>query len=317
MHPPRTAGFCTRSPTRSRTNPGSSSCAARWRRTAASSRLPASARRDADSGPAKVNAGEDAAIAGIGSGEITDGDVIVLRGMGPRGRTGTVFAASFVAALNGAGMGGRVAVVTDGELSGLNYGLVVGQVMPDAAVGGPLAGVQNGDTITIDLEARLLEATRSATAPPSPPGDLRTSVAGSASRRPGRPVAEGRRAAPARQECAVNAGVLSGQVALVTGSGNLKGIGRGIVDALAAEGAAVVVNYASRKQEAEDHRGATARARHRGARVPGRHLRPRTGRADVRRHARPVRPARRVGEQRRSLRLGGARRAPRSAASTG
>ncbi len=111
------------------------------------------------SGPAKVYAGEDAAIAGIGSGEITDGDVIVLRGMGPRGGPGTVFAASFVAALNGAGMGGRVAVVTDGELSGLNYGLVVGQVMPDAAVGGPLAGVQNGDTITIDLDARLLEAT--------------------------------------------------------------------------------------------------------------------------------------------------------------
>ena len=56
-------------------------------------------------------------------------------------------------------MGGRVAVVTDGELSGLNHGLIVGQVMPDAAVGGPLAGVQNGDTITIDLDARLLEAT--------------------------------------------------------------------------------------------------------------------------------------------------------------
>ncbi len=111
------------------------------------------------SGPARVYAGEDVAIAAIGSGEIQPGDVIVLRGMGPRGGPGTVFAASFVAALNGAGMGGQVAVVTDGELSGLNYGLVVGQVMPEAADGGPLAGVETGDTIMIDLDQRLLEAT--------------------------------------------------------------------------------------------------------------------------------------------------------------
>jgi dihydroxy-acid dehydratase len=109
-------------------------------------------------GPAKVFDGEDAAIAALGTGGIVPGDVIVLRGMGPRGGPGTVFAASFVAALNGAGLGGQVAVVTDGELSGLNYGLVVGQVMPEAADGGPLAGVQHGDTITIDLDQRLLEA---------------------------------------------------------------------------------------------------------------------------------------------------------------
>jgi dihydroxy-acid dehydratase len=107
-------------------------------------------------GPAEVFAGEDAAIAALGTGDIAEGSVIVLRGMGPRGGPGTVFAASFVAALNGAGLGGRVAVVTDGELSGLNHGLVVGQVMPEAADGGPLAGVRTGDTITIDLDARAL-----------------------------------------------------------------------------------------------------------------------------------------------------------------
>jgi len=110
------------------------------------------------SGPANVFVGEDDAIDALGTGGIAAGDVIVLRGMGPRGGPGTVFAASFVAALNGAGLGGQVAVVTDGELSGLNHGLVVGQVMPEAADGGPLAGVEQGDLISIDLDARLIDA---------------------------------------------------------------------------------------------------------------------------------------------------------------
>jgi dihydroxy-acid dehydratase len=109
-------------------------------------------------GPARVFAGEDEAIKALGIGEIRPGDVIVLRGMGPRGGPGTVFAASFVAALNGAGLGGQVAVVTDGELSGLNHGLVIGQVMPEAADGGPLAGVEDGDRISIDLDARRIDA---------------------------------------------------------------------------------------------------------------------------------------------------------------
>lgn len=110
------------------------------------------------SGPAKVFIGEDEAIEALGAGQLEPGDVIVLRGMGPRGGPGTVFAASFVAALNGAGLGGQVAVVTDGELSGLNHGLVVGQVMPEAADGGPLAGIQEGDTIAIDLDRRVIDA---------------------------------------------------------------------------------------------------------------------------------------------------------------
>ncbi|MGO4837390.1 dihydroxy-acid dehydratase, partial [Rhizobiaceae sp. 2RAB30] len=69
---------------------------------------------------------------------------------------GTVFAASFMAALVGAGLGSGVAVVTDGELSGLNSGITVGQVMPEAAEGGPLALVRNGDGIEIDLNNRTL-----------------------------------------------------------------------------------------------------------------------------------------------------------------
>jgi dihydroxy-acid dehydratase len=54
-------------------------------------------------------------------------------------------------------LGGHVAVITDGELSGLNHGLVVGQVMPEAADGGPLAGLQDDDTISIDLDARRID----------------------------------------------------------------------------------------------------------------------------------------------------------------
>lgn len=122
-------------------------------------------------GVAKVFAGEDEAIEALGAGGIEEGDVLVLRGMGPRGGPGTVFAASFVAALNGAGLGGQVAVVTDGELSGLNHGLVVGQVMPEAADGGPLAGVEEGDTILIDLDARRLEATPTREGDPVRAGD--------------------------------------------------------------------------------------------------------------------------------------------------
>jgi dihydroxy-acid dehydratase len=102
-------------------------------------------------GPARVYEAEDEAIEGLRRGEIREGDVIVLRGLGPRGGPGTVFAASFAAALNGAGFSGSVAVVTDGELSGLNRGLIVGQVMPEAADGGLFALVAEGDEIEIDL----------------------------------------------------------------------------------------------------------------------------------------------------------------------
>ena len=100
-------------------------------------------------GPARVYEDEESAIREIKA--INKGEVVVLRGLGPKGGPGTVFAAGFVAAANGAGIAPHIAVVTDGELSGLNRGLVVGQVMPEAAEGGPLAVVQDGDIITIDL----------------------------------------------------------------------------------------------------------------------------------------------------------------------
>ena len=92
----------------------------------------------------------------LAKGAVHPGDVVVLRMMGPVGGPGTVFACSFMAALSGAGLADHVAVVTDGELSGLNRGITIGQVMPEAACGGPLAIVQEGERILIDLGAKTI-----------------------------------------------------------------------------------------------------------------------------------------------------------------
>jgi len=108
-------------------------------------------------GPCRVYEDEDEAIRDIGNGVIIAGDVVVLRMMGPLGGPGTVFAASFMAALVGAGFGSKVAVLTDGELSGLNSGLTIGQIMPEAAEGGPLAIVHDRDQVSINLKDRLIE----------------------------------------------------------------------------------------------------------------------------------------------------------------
>ena len=112
---------------------------------------------DSFTGTAKIFDGEDEAIAAIGRGEICNGDAVVLRNMGPKGGPGTVFACSFVAALNGANLASNIAVITDGELSGLNRGIVVGQVMPEAAAGGPLAVIKNGEKITLDFVKRRMD----------------------------------------------------------------------------------------------------------------------------------------------------------------
>lgn len=108
-------------------------------------------------GPARVFEDEDDALHELGKGGIHPGDVVVLRMMGPMGGPGTVFACSMMAALVGAGLGDSVAVVTDGELSGLNRGITVGQVMPEAAAGGPLAVVREGERIRIDVAGRRLD----------------------------------------------------------------------------------------------------------------------------------------------------------------
>ena len=108
-------------------------------------------------GPARVYEDEDLAMKELSKGNINHGDIVVLRMMGPVGGPGTVFACSFMAALAGAGLADSVAVVTDGELSGLNKGITIGQVMPEAACGGPLAIIEEGDTIVIDLDKRKID----------------------------------------------------------------------------------------------------------------------------------------------------------------
>lgn len=114
-------------------------------------------------GQAKVYEDEDVAMKKLGEGEIKSGDIVVLRMMGPVGGPGTVFACSFMAALAGAGLVDTVAVVTDGELSGLNKGITIGQVMPETAMGGPIAIIENGDTIIIDLDHKYINVELSET----------------------------------------------------------------------------------------------------------------------------------------------------------
>lgn len=106
-------------------------------------------------GPAVVYDSPDEALAAVSEGAIRGGEVVVLRGQGPTGSPGMGMASRLVFALDGAGLTGNVAVVTDGQLSGLvNKGIVVGEVSPEAAAGGPLALVRDGDQISIDVAAR-------------------------------------------------------------------------------------------------------------------------------------------------------------------
>jgi dihydroxy-acid dehydratase len=109
-------------------------------------------------GPAIVFNSPAAALDAVRAGQITGGEVVVLRGQGPTGSPGMGMASQLVFALDGAGLTGRVAVVTDGQLSGLvNKGIVVGEVSPEAAAGGPLALVEDGDPIRIDVAGRTAD----------------------------------------------------------------------------------------------------------------------------------------------------------------
>ncbi|WP_371798363.1 dihydroxy-acid dehydratase [Streptomyces sp. NBC_01707] len=109
-------------------------------------------------GPAKVYDSPQDALDGLRAGDVLPGQVLVLRGLGPKGTPGMGMASRPVFALDGAGLTGKVAVVTDGQLSGLvNKGIVVGEVSPEAADAGPLALVRDGDTISIDLTTRCVD----------------------------------------------------------------------------------------------------------------------------------------------------------------
>jgi len=113
-------------------------------------------KRTSITGPARVFDSEETCLAAILAGRIQAGDVVVIRYEGPKGGPGMREMLSPTSAIIGAGLGDQVGLITDGRFSGGTYGLVVGHVAPEAAVGGAIALVQEGDVITIDAqECRL------------------------------------------------------------------------------------------------------------------------------------------------------------------
>jgi dihydroxy-acid dehydratase len=109
-------------------------------------------------GPAKVYTSREEGLAGIRAGEVRAGDVVVLSGLGLRGSPGMALTSAFVFAIDGAGLGDSVVVVTDGQMSGLvNKGLVVAEVSPEGALGGPIGLVRDGDRISVDVDTRTLD----------------------------------------------------------------------------------------------------------------------------------------------------------------
>ncbi len=108
-------------------------------------------------GPARVFDREEDAFQAVKEGKIESGDVIVIRHEGPRGGPGMREMLQVSAALVGAGLGDSVALMTDGRFSGATHGFMIGHVAPEAAAGGPIAALHNGDTVRIDVKKRRLD----------------------------------------------------------------------------------------------------------------------------------------------------------------
>jgi dihydroxy-acid dehydratase len=108
-------------------------------------------------GPARVFDREEDAFAAVQAGKIKDNDVLVIRYEGPKGGPGMREMLGVTAALVGAGLGDSVALLTDGRFSGATHGLMAGHVAPEAAHGGPIAAIRDGDTIVFDIKARRLD----------------------------------------------------------------------------------------------------------------------------------------------------------------
>ncbi len=108
-------------------------------------------------GRAKVYDREEDAFVAVKAGQIKPGDVVVIRYEGPSGGPGMREMLGVTAAIVGAGLGDSVALLTDGRFSGATHGLMAGHVAPEAAKGGPIASVKNGDTITFDIPKRRLD----------------------------------------------------------------------------------------------------------------------------------------------------------------
>jgi dihydroxy-acid dehydratase len=109
------------------------------------------------SGPARVYESQEDAMAGILDRQVKPGDVVVIRYEGPRGGPGMQEMLSPTSALVGMGLGEKVALITDGRFSGGTRGLCIGHISPEAAAGGPVAALQDGDIIEIDLVSRRID----------------------------------------------------------------------------------------------------------------------------------------------------------------
>ncbi len=117
---------------------------------------------EAFSGPARVFEGEERATAAILAGRVRPGDVVVIRNEGPKGGPGMREMLSPTGAIVGRGLGDKVALITDGRFSGGSHGFVVGHIAPEAAVGGPIGLLRNGDRLTIDAVRREIRVELSA-----------------------------------------------------------------------------------------------------------------------------------------------------------
>src|SRR5207237_8863584 len=119
-------------------------------------------------GPAAVFDREEDAFAAVQAGRIRPNDVVVIRYEGPKGGPGMREMLGVTGALVGAGLGDDVALLTDGRFSGATHGLMAGHVAPEAAVGGPIAILRDGDAITVDVAGRRLDVDLSAAEPAEP-----------------------------------------------------------------------------------------------------------------------------------------------------
>ncbi len=119
-------------------------------------------RRDSHEGPARVYNREEDAFLAVKKGRIKAGDVIVIRYEGPKGGPGMREMLQVTAAIQGAGLGESVALITDGRFSGATHGFMIGHIAPEAADGGALAALKNGDSIRIDVKKRRLDVQLSA-----------------------------------------------------------------------------------------------------------------------------------------------------------
>ena len=108
-------------------------------------------------GPARVFEGEELAMEAVTAGTIQAGDVVIIRNEGPAGGPGMREMLAVTAAINGAGLGEDVALLTDGRFSGATHGFMAGHVAPEAFRGGPIAAVRDGDVVTIDVEKRRID----------------------------------------------------------------------------------------------------------------------------------------------------------------